>query len=88
MLSTEELLEMPLSSSLLQLSLKLLLFLNVLNSNDFYQFSAGDLQTNEVEGDDAKEQSEVLLDDRKLEDSFAGRLLLDWYGVCPYTGTG
>ena len=54
----------------------------------FYQFSPEDLQSNEVEGDDAKEQSEVLLDDRKLEHLFAKRLLLDWYAVCPYTGTG
>ena len=57
MLSTEELLEMPLSSSLLQLSLKLLFLLNLLDFNDFYQFSPGDLQSNEVDGDDAKEES-------------------------------
>ena len=66
----------------------MLFLLNVLNSIDFYQFSPGDLQSNEVEGDDAKEQSEVLLDDRKLEHLFAKRLLLDWYAACPYTGTG
>ena len=78
---------MPLSSSLLQLSLKLLFILNVLNFNDFYQFSSGDLQYNEVDGDDAKEESDVLLD-WKLEYLFAKRLLLGWYAVCPYTGTG
>ena len=65
----------------------MLFLLNVLNSIDFYQFSPGDLQSNEVDEDDAKEESEVLLD-RNLEHLFAKRLLLDWHAVCPYTGTG